>query len=199
MKKFLPVRLVAVVACLSLVSCSVSIPDASYIDAAQEGFSNTAYPANRITGEWFNFNTGTAQYRASGGRETRIEYHFHAGGSGTVRQTSQFHRGDGKMDDGDSLVVIKAPIRWSYLSPNMWKVDVPDSSQYKVVHAEGAGISGHRAAFSFRVRYKNGRLYDIDKSRTLVPKSGAREYIDQERRRIRDGEMMPILIGSTSN
>ena len=122
MKKFLPVRLVAVVACLSLVSCSVSIPDASYIDAAQEGFSNTAYPANRITGEWFNFNTGTAQYRASGGRETRIEYHFHAGGSGTVRQTSQFHRGDGKMDDGDSLVVIKAPIRWSYLSPNMRKV-----------------------------------------------------------------------------
>lgn len=192
-------RFIIFAACMGLASCTVSLPDASYMDAAQEGFSNTAYPANQIVDDWFKFDTGAVEYRASGGRETRTEYHFAVGGAGTVRQVSQFHRGDGKLDEGDSLIVLKARIRWSYLSPNMWKVDVPDSSQFKVIHAEGARISGHRAAHSFRLRYKNGRLYDIDKSRTLVPKSKAKAYIDQERQRIRDGEALPILIGPSSS
>jgi hypothetical protein len=199
MRISLPARLACLAALgLTLASCSISMPDASYIDAATEGFPEVAYPANRITGEWFKFGSGTLQYRANG-KESRAEYHFRPGGSGSIREVSQFHGGDGKMDKGDPLIVLTAPIRWNHIGPNMWRVDVPDSKQFKVAHSEGARISGFQAAHSFRLRYKNGRLYDIDGSRTLVPKSMAREYIDQERRRIGNGEVMPLLIGPAAN
>jgi hypothetical protein len=171
------------------------MPDAAYLDAAREGFPEINYPTNKILGNWFQFSSNTLGYRSSGGREDRTEFQLSPGGSGTTRQITQFHGGDGRMDSDDYFIALSAPIRWSHLSANMWRVYVPDSSQFRVDRSNGPSIGGTQRAHSFRIRYKNGRLYDIDNTRTLIPRSQAKDYIDQERARIRRGEVMPITIG----
>jgi hypothetical protein len=188
-------RLQVIIACLGLAACSVSMPDAAYLDAARDGFPEINYPANKISGDWFRFSSGTLGYRGSGGREDRAEFQFRPGGSGTIREITQFHGADGRMDSDDHFIALSAPIRWSHLSANMWRVYVPDSSHFRVERTNGPSISGTQKAHSFRIRYKNGRLYDIDNTRTLIPKSQAKDYIDRERARIRRGEVMPIVIG----
>ena len=169
-----------------LISCSVKIPDAAYLDG-QMRFDEGYVPDSRIHGKWLKFDSHTIQYNVSQ-TEYRVDYEFFPKGRGRIREVTQFHTTGNR-------VVIEAPISWERISPFMWKVSIPSSDRYRVVEAENAGISGSRAAISFRMQSGNGRLYDIDNLKTLVPIHEAREYIDQERGRMRRGEAMPFVVG----
>lgn len=175
--------------CGFLSSCSVSIPDAAYLDG-QERFSNAYVSDHMIHGKWMKFSTSTIGYMATQ-TEDRCDYEFLPGGRGRIREVTQYH-GSGHR------IILEAPIRWEKTAPNRWMVMVPASDKFKVVETNGPQVSGPQRAHSFQVLYANGRLYDVDSMRTLVPIDQARRYIDEERARIKRGESMPILIGVNS-
>ena len=175
--------------CGFLTSCSVSRPDAAYLDG-QAGFSNAYVSDHMIHGKWMKFSTGMIGYMATQ-TEFRCDYEFLPGGRGRIREVTQYH-GIGHR------IVLEAPIRWQKAASNRWLVMVPASDRFKVVETNGPQIGGTAPAHSFHVLYANGRLYDVDSERTLVPISQAKQYIDEERSRIQRGEVMPITLGIQS-
>jgi hypothetical protein len=140
-----------------------------------------------IQGKWMKFSSNTIGYKATQ-TEDRTDYEFTSGGKGRIREVTQYHSSGGR-------IVLEAPIRWEKVAPNRWLVMVPASDQYNVVQSNGPRISGTKQAHSFHLLYANGRLYDVDSVRTLVPLHQAKRYIDEERARIQRGEVMPFVIG----
>jgi hypothetical protein len=170
-----------------LGSCSVAIPDEAYMDGHGQIDHEQQVSSSRVHGMWVRFST-TAIGHAATGKETRSHFKFDPGGGGKVREINKF------LSTGSSII-LEAPLRWERIGPNRWRVDLPATDRYRVIKADGAEISGQRQARSFRMAYANGRLYDIDNLKTLVPYAQAIRHIDAERARVRGGHAMPFVFG----
>lgn len=171
---------------LLLVNCSIRIPDTAFLNG-QNSFDKDYVPDGKMLGKWMMFTSNSVGYSATL-KEQRSDYEFLNGGGGRIREVSQFHATGNR-------IVLEAPLRWKRLSQNTWKVSLPTSDHYRVVSAEKAHISGSRPAREFVMRSGNGRLYDIDNLKTLVPLNQAKAYIDEVRARVQNREATTFVVG----